>query len=256
MNNSFIARLITALVTAVLLISLTGCESTDEFGAYDLYSSAIEKINNIGGFETNCVITLSFDDSDFDFDQSFDMNIKRNGKDSQTTTGITGEEKSSVVTRLGDTVYQEGSSYAVKSHITPYSPADNSSLFLDGKLPKNIFKGVNIINGEDGRSTISVHLDNKNSNQLLAGALGVEQPADTKLSNMILSFTFNEKNDFETMQFICDITYDDMDKAKVVANYTFVNFGTAPNITLSHPKHEYKYVGNFGAEDGGIFDWF
>lgn len=256
MNNSFIARFITVLLTAAIPLNLTGCGLNDSSEPYNLYSSAIDKIAKTGGFETDCIITMTSDDYEC---PAFNMHIKRNGKDSQTSSGFANGETVSVITRLGNTVYMESYGYPSKFRLAPYSPADYSNLFLDGKLTNESFKGVKIVKDEDGTSSVSVHLDDSISNELMGNAMGVEQALEMQLRNIILTYIFNENKDLKAMRLTCDYVWDDPDNPsvnKIAADYTFINFGSAPEITLSQSKDEYEDEGFYGPEAVGIFDWF
>lgn len=258
-NNSLKSKLIAVFFTAVLLISLTGCALTDALTAYSLYAEAAKKLKKAGGYEADCVLTMSFDIFGSDISQSINMNVKQKGKDSQLTTSMAGIDDV-ITTRIGNTVYVESGDAKVKYHSDGNSSADGDSLMEDGSLPKlskDLFDGIEVSNGENGRKSITLNIDNETAANIFDGYFGEDEEMSFSMENMIFVFTFDKKKNLETMQMSCDVTMGIMGMSiggKITADYTFINFGTAPEFTINYPEDEYEDGGEYTNDNTSIFN--
>lgn len=254
MNNSFIAKFITILITTLIILSLTACAFTDAVTAYSLYAKAAKTINKAGGYETDCIMTMSFDILGSDMSQSFNINTKQNGKNSQVTSSLTGTEI--ITTRIDDTVYVETNNSGIKYNINPSNSGD-SGISTDKsfpKLSKDLFEGIEVNKNEGGKRSITVTADSETVSEFLAGYFGNDESLSASIGNMTFTFTFDKKGNLEAMNINCDMVITVMGMSlngKIIADYTFVNFGAAPEITLNLPEESYEDGGEYNGNDIG-----
>ena len=113
-----------------------------------------------------------------------------------------------------------------------------------------MLEGTEIVNNDDGTKQISLNLDSESLGSILDTLLG-----DTELmtfDNVNYIMIFDENDDLSAMRLECDMTMTVMDvdfTANLVADYTFVNFGTAPEITLGYAEDEYIDGGEYVVDD-------
>ncbi len=233
----------------MLLVCLALCSCTffNALTAYGLYSQAAKKLEKAGGYEADCVMTMSFDVLGEEISTSIPMNVKQNGDDTQSTTEVSGEKI--VSTRIGDTVYVEYDGAGVKYHVSEQSNEAVDGILDNAELPqlsKDVFENIEVVKGEEGSKSISIELDGDTAKQLLGSFLGDSEALT--LDNIAFEMVFDKKNNIETMKITCLATIEVMGvstSGEVSADYTFINFGEAPEITLNYPESEY--------EDGGEY---
>lgn len=245
--NKKIIRVCQAAVLLLVCLALCSCTFFNALTAYGLYSQAAKKLEKAGGYEADCVMTMSFDILGEEISTSIPMNVKQNGDDVQSTTEVSGEKV--VSTRIGDTVYVEYDGAGIKYHVSEQNDESTDEILGNAELPqlsKEVFENIEIVNGENGSKSISIELDGDTAKQLLGSFLG-ESEALT-LDNIAFEMVFDKKNNIENMKITCLATIEVMGvstSGEVSADYTFINFGQAPEITLNYPESEY--------EDGGEY---
>lgn len=251
MNNSMVVekcirRIASALLAIAVLASFAGCAALDALTAYGLYSGATKKLKKAGGCEVDCVMNISTDIFGESMDVSVEMNCKQNGNDIQTTVNLLDENV--ITTRLGDTVYVEYEDSKVKYHVEEGDgkTADNVLGNVDlPKLTKDILEDVEVVKDDNGNKTITVSLGDESD--LIKELLGSEYE-DMTLEDVVIQIVFNKKNDIVTMKISGNTTMNVLGTTfggTITAEYTFINFGTAPEISINYPADEY--------EDGGEY---
>ncbi len=245
--NKKIIRACQAAVLLLVCLALCSCTFFNALTAYGLYSQASKKLEKAGGYEADCVMTMSFDILGEEISTSIPMNIKQNGDDTQSTTEVSGENV--VSTRIGDTVYVEYDGAGIKYHVSEQNDESADEILGNAELPqlsKEVFENIEIVKGENGSKSISIELDGDTAKQLLGSFLGDSEALT--LDNIVFEMVFDKKNNIETMKITCLATIEVMGvstSGEVSADYTFINFGEAPEITLNYPEPEY--------EDGGEY---
>ncbi len=251
--KNVIRKACAAATAAVMLVSTSGCGMLNVTSAYGLYSRSMDIIEEAGGYEADCVMTMTMDLLGETDTTEMSMNYKTNGDNAQVTTHLGGEDGDVVSTTIGDMVYVEYAGTNVKYHI-PDDYMDSVEDSFDGadipQLTEEMLEGTEIVNNDDGTKQISLNLDSESLGSILDTLLG-----DTELmtfDNVNYIMIFDENDDLSAMRLECDMTMTVMDvdfTANLVADYTFVNFGTAPEITLGYAEDEYIDGGEYVVDD-------
>lgn len=259
MKRSLLAKISAFAVAIVMALSMTACAFTDAITAYGLYAKAAKTIKEAGGVETDTVMTISMNILGGDISQAVNMNTKQNGKDNQTITTVNGV--STVTTTIGDYIYIESNGKGTKYHVTKES-SENDDGEEEKALPelsKDIFEGIEVDKTEDGRRSITITVDESTAAEIMAEKMGETEGTDVSISGMVISFFFDKNGNLETMSISCDMSITVLGMsipAKVNADMTFVNLGTAPEIALGLAEEEYEDGGEYTGDSGSYMDMF
>lgn len=237
-----------AFLTAVAIlvaISLTGCAIFDTLTAYGLYSRAVSKIEKAGGFNVDCVVAMSFNVLGEDITMDMSINVKTNQDSAQYSVDMAGESVTS--TYIDDKIYVEYGDYLIF-----YTSTDTDlmeELFGDYDIPsvtKDTLEGVEVVRNDDGTKEIVFSFDDE-SMQEIFGTI-VSDLDNVTVEDVVYTMVFDKKNNLSAMTVDCNLSYDILGytmTGKMNMEYTFIDFGTAPEITLAHDESEY--------EDGGEY---
>ncbi len=252
-------RIIAITISAIILaLSLCSCAFLESATAYGLYSNAMKTIEKAGGFEADCTMTMGIELLGEMLEIESDMNMKQNGENSAIVTDSYG-----IVTEIvlvDGVVYASVGDAKIKYTVPEddYSEEgeeeDISSDIGIAELPdlaKEVFENIDIIVNDDGTKSITISLDAESAKSLL-GSMddidGLEDGESVTFENVVLTMGFTEKNVLDTMSFSTDMVATVMGidmTSKISAEYKFVNFGTAPEI--SAPADADNYI------DGGEY---
>lgn len=244
MNKRNLRIVLSFLVIAVAL-SICGCALTDTVTAYSLYSNAMKKLDKAGGFETDCTIDINFNIMDESIASSIDMNIKKNGDTVRTAMSI-GEEET-FTTFVDNKVYVEYDDIKLR-YTVPEEKKDSVSANLGSsgipKLTKEKLDGI-AVTRYDGKTTISLELDEESAHSLMGAALDNEL---VKLESVIMSIDFDKKGNIETITLECGTSASVIGMefdGDMTFEYRFINFGTAPEIQIDFNDDDYEDAGEY-----------
>ena len=205
--KNVIRKACAAATAAVMLVSASGCGMLNVTSAYGLYSRSMDIIEEAGGYEADCVMTMTMDLLGETDTTEMSMNYKTNGDNAQVTTHLGGEDGDVVSTTIGDMVYVEYAGTNVKYHI-PDDYMDSVEDSFDGadipQLTEEMLEGTEIVNNDDGTKQISLNLDSESLGSILDTLLG-----DTELmtfDNVNYIMIFDENDDLSAMRLECDMT--------------------------------------------------
>lgn len=252
-------RIIAIAVSAVILaLSLCSCALLEAATAYGLYSKAMKTIEKAGGFEADCTITMGIELLGEMLEIESSMNMKQNGDNSAVVTEAYGITTESVL--VDDVVYVNLSGVKTK-YTVPESDAsaegeggDISSDIGVAELPdlaKEVFENIEVLVNDDGTKAITIALDAESAKSLLGSMEdieGVEEGESVAFENIVLTMGFTDKNVLDTMSFSADLVATVMGfdmTSKITAEYKFINFGTAPEISAPADADSYT--------DGGVY---
>lgn len=245
-------KLLAIMLVAVMMLSLCSCALGKAVTAYSLYAKAVKTIEEAGGFEADCKITMSVEMFGESLDIPVNVNIKKNGEDYQLSTDMgTGAIRT---TYSGGYVYVDyDSESGVRYSLATESEAANElNAELDAysipKLTEELLEAVEIIENEDGTKAISVSLTAEQA-QSMFGAAGIYE--DFVFESIILTLNFTAENELSTMDIAVDgnmMILESELPGSIKCEYTFINFGTAPEITLALSPNQYEDGGEYEAE--------
>ncbi len=243
-----ITRALTAATVLAVCLALCSCTFFNALTAYGLYSRSAKKLEKAGGCEADCLISMSFNIFGEDVSSFTDMRIKQNGDRVQTIVALDDGDVTS--TRIGNTVYVEYAGTYIKYSIPEQDGAeDGENAFTSIEIPafsKDIFEGIGINQDDDGTKSVLIDLDSETAMEYLGSFLGEDETVTPE--NVSLEMVFDKENDLQSMKITCTATADVLGlsvSGEVSANYTFINFGEVPEITLGRDESEY--------EDGGEY---
>ncbi len=248
--NKKLLRALLAAIAMVLCLALCSCTFLSALSAYSLYTQANKKLEKAGGFEADCVLTMDFDIMGESMSVTTDMNIKQNGDNLSTVTEVEGEKI--VVTLIDDKMYIEYNDDKMKYSITKDDAEggeDEEAIPKNTVIPgltKEALENIEVVKGEDGKKIISLALDDEAAKQILGSAL--EGDETTTLEDINLEIVFTKNNEFDSMKLTCRAVVSTMGvtvSSDLTADYTFVNIGEAPEITLAYPESEYVDGGEY-----------
>ncbi len=245
-------KLLAVVLAAVMMLSLCSCAFGKAVTAYSLYSKAVKTIEEAGGFETDCKITMSVAMFGESLDIPVNVNIKKNGEDYQLSTDMgTGAIKT---TYAGGYVYVDyDSENGVRYSLATESEAANElnaelNAYSIPKLTEELLEAVEVVKNEDGTKAISVSLTAEQA-QSMFGAAGIYE--DFVFESIVLEMHFTENNELSTMDIAVDgqmIILGSELPGSIKCEYTFINFGTAPEISLALSPDQYEDGGEYEAE--------
>ncbi len=243
-SKKIIERIISVTLILTVAVSLTGCSFFDTITAYGLYSRAVTKLEKAGGHEADCVMTIAFDILGETVSSETVMNIKENSTGTQIVTEI--DDETITTTYVDDKVYVE---YG-KSLIC-YTVVDTSSIESVGdvnlpELAKEVFDNISVLKNDDGTKQISIVLESEKADSILGSF--VSDLSDLTFDDIVYTMLFDKNNNLSMMTLICSASIDVLGYTMtgyVTAEYTFIDFGTAPEFELGYEESEY--------EDGGEY---
>lgn len=231
-------RIITIILTLSLVLgAFSGCALKKQLTAFGLYSKAVNTIRDAGGVEVECTAVMDITLLSVEMD----MNIKQNGKNSEVTVSMGGEQisKTAIVDGM---VYVEANGmkicYPQPSEDKPGS-ADISAL---PKLAEDLFNDVEIVEDENGGKALTVSV----SGDTLASVLGsaAEALEGLQFDDAELTMYFNADDDIESMHMTGSAQMSAIGISMNVGmeiDYRFINLGTAPEITPPDDADEYTF---------------
>lgn len=242
------AKIFKSIISIILIIamalSLTGCSLFDTLTAYGLYSRAVTELAKDGGYDADCVMTISFDFLGETLSTDTVMNIKENTTGTQIVTEMDGEEI--ISTYIDDKVYVEYGDTLVYYTVTD---SDATESIGDANLPelaKEIFDNINVVKNDDGTKQIAIVLESEDAESILGSF--VTDLDDLTFDDIIYVMIFDKNNDLYMMSLNCSATIDVLGYTMtgyVTAEYTFNDFGTVPEFELGHDESEFEYGGEY-----------
>ncbi|MCD7846782.1 MAG: hypothetical protein LUG49_01935 [Oscillospiraceae bacterium] len=237
-------RVLSVILAVTVAMCLCSCSLFDTLTAYGLYSRAVTKLAKAGGYDADCVMTISFDILGETLSTDTVMNIKENSTGTQIVTEMDGEEITS--TYIDDKVYVEYGDTLVYYTVTD---SDATESIGDANLPelaKEIFENINVVKNDDGTKQIAIVLESEDAGSILSSF--VTDLDDLTFDDIIYIMIFDKNNDLYMMSLNCSASIDVLGYTMtgyVTAEYTFNDFGTAPEFELGHDESEFEYGGEY-----------
>ncbi|MCC8196039.1 MAG: hypothetical protein LIO49_04410 [Ruminococcus sp.] len=237
-------KLISIVLIATVTLCLGGCSFFDTLTAYGLYSRAVSKLEKAGGYDADCVMSISFDILGEMLTSETVMNIKENSTGTQIVTEMDGETITSTYT--DDKVYVEYGDTLIFYTVTD---SDSTESIGDANLPKlteDIFDNISVVKNDDGTKQIAIVLESEDAESILGSF--VADLDDLTFDDIIYTMIFDSSNDLYMMTLSCSASMGVLGytiTGYVTAEYTFIDFGTAPEFDLGHDESEF--------EDGGEY---
>lgn len=229
-----IKRIISIFLAVLMLLTvLSGCGLKKKLTAFQLYMGAADAIRKAGGMEAEC--SALFDVGIISL--SMDMHIKQNGKDSEFTVLMGGEQVSKTTT-VGGTVYSES---AAGKFCYPVPEGSGRTDFSGvPALAKELFDNIEIFETDDGGSEITVSIGVDTINSMLGDA---GNSLDfLRYDNAVLTMYFDADDNITSMYLTCDADISSAGitmSVEMTIEYRFINLGTAPEIAVPDDADEY-----------------
>lgn len=246
-------RIISVILSVIILaLSLSSCALFEAVTAYGLYTKAMKTIEKAGGFEADCTMVMGIELLGEVLEIESTMNMKQNGDNSATVTDSYGVKTETVV--FDGVVYSNVSGVKTKYPVPEDDEstedeesdvASNIGIVELPELTKEVFENIEVTMNEDGTKAISIALDAESAKSLLGSMEDLEsigEGEDVTFENIVLTLGFTEKNVLDTMSFSADIIASVMGielDSNISAEYKFVNFGTAPEISAPADADSY-----------------
>ncbi|MCD8108130.1 MAG: hypothetical protein LUE20_09250 [Oscillospiraceae bacterium] len=243
-SKIILERIISVTLILTVAVSLTGCSLFDTITAYGLYSRAVTQLEKAGGYEADCIMSIAFDILGETVSSETVMNIKENSTGTQIVTEM--DDETITTTYVDDKVYVE-----YGDSLIYYTVVDLSSIESIGdvnlpELAKEVFDNISVIKNDDGTKQISIVLESENADSILGSF--VSGLSDLTFNDIVYTMLFDKNNNLSMMTLICSASIDVLGYTMtgyVTAEYTFIDFGTAPEFELGYDESEY--------EDGGEY---
>lgn len=238
MNGKNIVKRVAAfLMAAVMVLSLSGCELFARKTAYDLYSGAVNAMNEAGGFEADCKISVATSVASMDMSFDFKVNIQMNDDDVKISLDYLNDTE--VVTAMVDGyTYLELGDIKFKTQTEDGDePMDNEVILPT--LTEEMLEEVELVENEDGSTSFTVEVSYEDAENLLNLT---EEGMEVVPGSIMLSMTFDENDVIKSMKLEFDVTMEEEGVAYTGTESVeceFVNVGTAPEIKLNYPEDEY-----------------
>lgn len=239
MNGKNIVKRVAAfLMAAVMVLSLSGCELFARKTAYDLYSGAVNAMNEAGGFEADCKISVATSVASVDMSIDFNMNMQMNGENAKIYIDYVDDTE--MVTSLFDgyTYLEIGDEIKFKVK----NEDDDEFMADEGILPtltEEMLEEVELVENEDGSTSFTVEVSYEDAENLLNLT---EEGMEVVPGSIMLSMTFDENDVIKSMKLEFDVSMEEEGVAYTGTESIeceFVNVGTAPEIKLNYPEDEY-----------------
>lgn len=238
MNGKNIVKRVAAfLMAAVMVLSLSGCELFARKTAYDLYSGAVNAMNEAGGFEADCKISVATSVASMDMSFDFKVNIQINDDDVKISLDYLNDTE--VVTAMVDGyTYLELGDIKFKTQTEDGDePMDNEGILPT--LTEEMLEEVEMVENEDGSTSFTVEVSYEDAENLLNLT---EEGMEVVPGSIMLSMTFDENDVIKSMKLEFDVSMEEEGVAYTGTESIeceFVNVGTAPEIKLNYPEDEY-----------------
>ena len=238
MNGKNIVKRVAAfLMAAVMVLSLSGCELFARKTAYDLYSGAVNAMNEAGGFEADCKISVATSVASMDMSFDFKVNIQMNGENAKIYIDYVDDTE--MVTSLFD-----GYTYLEIGDEIKFKVKNEDDEFMadEGILPtltEEMLEEVELVENEDGSTSFTVEVSYEDAENLLNLT---EEGMEVVPGSIMLSMTFDENDVIKSMKLEFDVNMEEEGVAYTGTESVeceFVNVGTAPEIKLNYPEDEY-----------------
>lgn len=237
------------LATVVFALSLCSCALFDAVTAYGLYSKAMKTFKEAGGFEADCVVSLSMNVLGQEVLTSYGVNVKQNGSNVKMT--MDSEGLVTETTMIDRTVYVNAVGQKLK-----YTISSDKTLTMDlnrimPELKENVFEGIDVIRNDDGTKAVSVELEQEVVKKIFSTLIEEE---DTGISeamsfeNILFTMNFSKDNELESVALDCDMIVDILGMnltSHVTIEYTLINFGTAPKVAAPEDADSYIDAGEY-----------
>lgn len=237
-------RVTPAVLIVVVALSFSGCSIFDTLTAYGLYSRAASRLEKAGGYNADCVMSISFDILGETVTSETVMNIKENQTGTQVITEMDDETITS--TYIDDKVYVEYGDSLIYYTVVDSDTTDSIGNVNLPDLAKDIFDNIRVVKNDDGTKQIAIVLESENAESILGSF--VTDLEDLTFDDIIYTMIFDCSNDLYMMTLSCSASIDVLGYTMtgyVTAEYTFIDFGTAPEFDLGHDESEF--------EDGGEY---
>lgn len=244
-------RILCCALAALICLSLCSCALFDGITAYSLYSKAVKTIDEAGGFEVDCQMTMTFDIFGEDLQIPMEVNAKTAGEAYQISTDV--GDATVYTTFIDDQVYvdYEGSkirySVAAGTDVSQKLQAELSSYNIP-KLSRELLESIDVIKNEDKTKEITMSLTAEQAAELLGAT---DEYGDMTFENIVYTMKFTDKNVLDKMILSADCTMDILGvsvNGNIYMEYTFINFGEAPEILLPSAYEEYSDGGEYVME--------
>ena len=244
--NKKIIRACQAAVVLLVCLALCSCTLFNTLTAYSLYSKAFSELEKAGGYEADCQMSVKLEVLGQDLSTDTQMRYKKNGENLQSVMEV--ESVKITSTKIGDTIYVDNGTTGIKYSL-PEQEDGSENTFGSADIPvlaKDVFENIEVVKNEDGTKTVTIALDNETAMKYLGDVFDGEE--SVALNNIVFDMIFNKKNDLQGMKISCSFEAEEMGVAlsgDVSADYTFVNFGEVPEITLGLDESKYKDGGEY-----------
>ncbi|MCD7785240.1 MAG: hypothetical protein LUH18_06635 [Oscillospiraceae bacterium] len=240
----FLKRVISIILIVTITLTLCSCSFFDALTAYGLYSRAVKKLAKAGGYNADCVMTISFDILGETLSMDTVMNIKENETGTQITTEI-GDENV-ISTYIDDKVYVEYGDMLVCYTVTDSESSESVGDVNIPELAEELFENISVTKNDDGTKQIAIVLESEDAESILGSF--VSDLEDLAFDDIIYIMIFDKNNDLSEMTLSCSASMDVLGYTMtgyVTAEYTFIDFGATPEFELGYDESEY--------EDGGEY---
>lgn len=240
---------ILAIVLAMLMFS--SCTLFEKITAYSLYSKAVKTIEQAGGYETDCDMTIALNLLGSEFSVPLSVNVKIADDIVQMTTDV-GDSKM-YTTVIDDTVYVDYDGEKIRYSTSSDSDTANkvAEQFSSYDIPtmaKELFDGIEVVVNDDKSKEITLYPNAEDIASLLNASSGLD---GMTFENIVFGMKFTSDNVLNEMTLHADCAVEVMGVevgGYVDAVYTFINFGEKPEIVLPSAYEEYTDGGEYTVE--------
>lgn len=246
--NKKMLRAFQAVTVLLICLALCSCTLFNALTAYELYSNAFEKLEKAGGYEADCVISVNLSVMEQELPTTTQMHYKKNGESIQAVMEMGGAKVTA--TRIGDIVYVDNGTTGMKYSL-PQQDEDSepANVFGSADIPvlaKDIFENIEVVKNKDDTKTVTVALDSETAMKYLGDVFSGNE--SVTMNNIGFDMIFNKKNDLQGMKISCSFEIEEMGitlNGDASAEYTFINFGEVPEITLGLEESAYVDGGEY-----------
>lgn len=236
-RKNIVKRVAAFLAAAVMALSLCGCELFARKTAYEIYSEAVNTMNEAGGFEADCKISVAMSVTSVDMSIDFNMNMQMNGENAKIYIDYVDDTE--MVTSLFD-----GYTYLEIGDEIKFKVKNEDDEFMadEGILPtltEEMLEEVELVENEDGSTSFTVEISYEDAESLLNLT---EEGMEVVPDSIVLSMTFDENDVIKSMKLEFDVTMEEEGVAYTGTESVeceFINVGTAPEIKLNYSEDEY-----------------
>ncbi len=237
-------KTISVILIATVALTMCSCSLFDTLTAYGLYSRAVRKLAKAGGYNADCVMTMSFDILGETISTDTEMNIKENSAGTQITTKIDDEEI--ISTYIDDKVYVEYGDTLIYYTVTDSESTESIGDVNIPELAEEIFENISVTKNDDGTKQIAIVLESEDAESILGSF--VSDLDDLAFNDIVYIMVFDKNNDLSVMTLSCSASIDVLGYTMtgyVTAEYTFIDFGTAPEFDLGYADDDFTFGGEY-----------